>query len=323
VNRNDGTPVLIIGSPGEDIQTDTTGAYRDGDTEVAEVVDGGAIVYLRGDSKSWVDQNSDGVGGGVEAGDQFGWSVAATPTRFIVGAPYEDAGAAQLTNGGGTLLFTHETSAEGTPVNTHWIDQEDAALTSAVEAGDALGYAVAAIDYWPSGGGVGSANTAFAIAVPWEDLADNTVINSGAVHLIQMDSSGAITSAINYAQGDTLGDSSEASDHIGVSVGLYNTNPMIAANNSRLKLAIGVPDENYATTDDDGMVHVTGVAAPAADIDTVVTDPSANANGKFGTNVSMSSQGVYITAPGTATVNCLAWSAVPAASQQTVTAPPV
>jgi hypothetical protein len=323
VNRDDGTPVLIIGSPGEDVQTDTTGAFRDGDTEIPEVVDGGAIVYLQGDSKAWVDQNSDGVGGGVEAGDQFGWSVATTPTRFIVGAPYEDAGAGQVSDGGGTLLFTHETSAAGTPVNTHWIDQEDAVLASAVEAGDALGYDVAAIDYWPSGGGVGTASTAFAISVPWEDPADNSVINSGAVHLIHMDEAGAITSGFNYSQGTTLGDSSEASDHVGATVSLYNTDPTATANNSRLKLAIGVQDENYATTDDDGMVHVTGVATPATDIDTIITDPSANANGKFGANVSMSTQGVYITAPGTATVNCLAWNAVPAASQQSVTAPPV
>ncbi|MEV3934532.1 LamG-like jellyroll fold domain-containing protein [Glycomyces sp. NPDC049804] len=322
-NRNDGTPVLIIGSPGEDVQTDTTGAYRDGDTEIAEVVDGGAIVYLTGDSKAWVDQNTAGVGGAVEAGDQFGWSIAATPTRFIVGAPYEDGGPDQLANGGGTLLFTHETSAEGKPVNTHWIDQADAVLNSAIEAGDALGYDVAAIDYWPSGGGVGSTNTAFAISVPWEDLADNTVANSGSVHLIHMDSAGAITSGTNYSQGTTLGDSPEASDHLGTSVSLYNTNPMIAANNSRLQLAIGVPDENFDTSDDDGLVHVTGAAVPTADIDTLIKDPSSNANGKFGTNVAMSTNGIYMTAPGTGTVNCLAWTAVPATSQQIVTAPPV
>ncbi|MDA1384770.1 LamG-like jellyroll fold domain-containing protein [Glycomyces lechevalierae] len=320
-NRTDGTPVLIIGIPGEDVQTDTTGAYRDGDTEIAEVVDGGAMVYLQGDSKAWVDQNTAGVTGAVEAGDQFGWSIAATRTRFIVGVPFEDGGTAQLTDSGGTLVFTHEISPEGWPVDTTWIDQEDAALAAGLEAGDQIGYDVAAVDYRAGGTGVESVTTAFAISVPWEDLVDNTVANAGMVHLVNMDSAGNFTLGANYTQGSNLGDSAEGSDHIGLSVGLYNLNPSIAVDNNRLKLVIGVPDENFATGDDDGLVHVTGVSAPAAGIDTMISDPSANANGKFGTEVAATNHGVYMTAPGSGTVNCLAWSAVPAASRQTVTAP--
>jgi hypothetical protein len=138
-----------------------------------------------------------------------------------------------------------------------------------------------------------------------------------------MDSSGSFTSGGNLYQGTSLGDSAEASDHLGTSVGLYNLNPTLQADNSRLRLAIGAPDENFATTDDDGLVHVTGAAVTTADIDTMISDPSANANGKFGTEFAAIGGGLYMTAPGTGTVNCLAWSAIPAASQQTVTAPAV
>jgi len=319
-NRTDGTPVLIVGIPGEDVQTDTTGAYRDGDTEVAEVVDGGAFIYMQGDSKAWVDQNTDGVTGAVEAGDKFGWSIAATPTRFIVGAPFEDGGAAQLVDSGGTVVFRHDISPEGWPTFTAWIDQEDAALGAGIEAGDQIGYAVAAADYWPSGSGVDAVQTRFGIGVPWEDLVDNTVANAGMVHLVDMDSAGGFTGAGNFSQGSFLGDSAEASDHVGTTVGVYNLDPSAQANNDRLKLVIGVPDENYDTTDDDGLVHITGAAVATTDVDTMVSDPSSNANGKFGTGFGATESGLFITAPGTGPANCLLWSNAPAGSQQSVKA---
>ncbi|MCC3765531.1 FG-GAP-like repeat-containing protein [Glycomyces sp. TRM65418] len=319
-NRRDGTPVLIIGLPGEDVQTDTSGAYRDGDTEIPEVVDGGAVIYLQGDSKAWVDQNTDGVTGGVEEGDQFGWSIAATRTRFIVGVPFEDGGPDQLTDAGGALVFTHEISAEGWPVFTTWLDQQDAALAAGFEAGDRLGYTVAAVDYWPASSGMDSVQTRFAIAVPWEDLVDNTVANAGLVHLVNMDGSGGFTGVANYDQGVHLGDSPEEFDHLGLSLGLFDLDPSLQANNDRLKLVIGVPDENFATGDDDGLVHVTGAAVATADVDTMISDPSANSNGKFGTDVDATDSGLYITAPGTGPMNCLVWSGIPATSQQTVTA---
>jgi hypothetical protein len=322
-NRRDGTPVLIVGVPGEDVQTDTTGSFRDGDTEIAEVVDGGSIIYMRGESKAWVDQNTENVGGGVEAGDQFGWSIAATPSRFIAGTPFEDGGASQATESGATLVFAHEITREGWPTFTAWIDQEDATLGAGLEAGDRTGYTVAAVDYWPSGGGVDSVETRFAIAVPWEDLSNNAVANAGLVHLVNMDGSGAFTGVANYSQGSFLGDSAEEFDHLGLSLALYDNSPSLQSTNSRLKLVIGAPDENIDTGDDDGVVHITGAAVPTADIDTVVKDPSANANGKFGTHLAATDLGVYITAPGTNTVNCLVWNAIPAASQQTVTAPAV
>src|SRR5690606_4273871 len=297
-NLTDGTPVLIIGIPGEDVQTDTSGAFRDGDNGIPEVVDGGAFVYLKGNSKSWVDQDTPGVGGGVEAGDQFGWSIAATPTKFIVGAPFEDS-TDPHTDSGGSLVFDHETSPEGWPTYLRWLDQSDSILPGGPEPGDRLGYAVAGVDYWLEGGAMNQVETRFAIATPWEDVSGGTPENVGVVTLINLDADGVYTHAMQYAQQEAgLGDVWEDYDHLGRTMALFDLDPSRYASNATLKLVIGVPDENYATGDDDGIVHITGAAEPANDIDTIVTAPDPTANGMFGTGFGALGESLSIPAPG-------------------------
>ncbi|MFC4335327.1 LamG-like jellyroll fold domain-containing protein [Salininema proteolyticum] len=314
-NTAHGTPILVIGAPGEDVQTDTTGAYRDGDARVSEVTDGGALIYVKGDRKAWVDQNSPGVGGGVETGDQFGWDIDASPTHFIVGVPFEDGGADQINESGGALLFNHYTSKQNRPNFKEWYDQDDAYMPGGLESSDRIGYSVAIEDYWPEGEGPWKYATKIAVSTPWEDLSGFD--NAGVVTLLDRNSAGTTTLAEHYSQGSALGEAKEDFDHIGTSVELVNMDDSVVSTNATLKLAVGVPDENFATADDDGLVHVTGAAAPGHGKDTVVTYSDANNNGSFGAGIACLPTGLFATALGDNSVYSLDWADAKEGTTQT------
>ncbi|MQM25019.1 LamG-like jellyroll fold domain-containing protein [Glycomyces albidus] len=316
-NLTDGTPVLIVGMPGEDVQTDTTGAYRDGDTEIAEVVDGGALVYMQGGSKAWVDANTYGSTSAVEEGDQFGYALSATPTKFVAGAPFEDA-SATLTNTGGISVFNHQLSPEGWPGLQSWIVQSDAPFGSnSVEAGDRTGQTVSAVDYWPATLGVEAVRTAVAVGSPGQDVSGNT--DGGMVNLMYFGSTGVGTSMLGYLQGGALGETAEVGDQLGSAVLLYNRDQSVQATNTTLRLAIAAVNEDRRAPAE-GIVHVTGAAVPAADIDTLIVDSTPVLNGRFGAALGFGQDGVYISAASTTPLSCVKWSSIPINSQQTVTA---
>ncbi|GAB3648872.1 LamG domain-containing protein [Glycomyces tarimensis] len=307
-NLPDGTPVLAIGIPGEDVQTDATGAYRDGDTRVSEVENGGAIVYIQGDGKAWVDQNTFGSTKSVEAGDQFGWSLSATSTLLVVGIPFEDG--VGTSDEGGILLLDHTTSSEGRPDYIAWLDQGDEVVPGGSESGDRLGYSVAAIDYWPQGAGANEVHTRVVAAAPWEDLSSNTIADAGTVSMLNLDDSGALTLAASYRQGAELGDGLERSDHLGTSLAFADLDPTRQATNATLKLIIGAQDEDGPTSGDFdlGIVHITGAAAPSAGIDTIIKDPAAAPYCDFGAGLGHTAHQFYVTAPGTDGLYAVPWS---------------
>ena len=180
-------------------------------------------------------------------------------------------------------------------------------LCGTPESGDRLGYNVAAIDYWETGKGPDQVETLFAISVPWEDVSSNSVANGGLVTVVKLDSSGVYSDAGHYTQSQ-LGDEAENGDHVGTSLELVNLDPTQQATNSTLQLVIGVPDEDYTTDDDDGLVHITGSAAPASGIDTVLTYPNPVPNGMFGTGIGFTTDRLYITAPGTGGLYAFDWA---------------
>lgn len=316
-NRTDGTPVLIVGIPGEDVQTDTSGAYRDGDTQIPEVVDGGAMVYIQGDTKTWLTQNSWGSTVSVEAGDQFGFALAATPAKVVVGNPYEDTGA---TNNGGIMMLTHDVNAGGIPNYTNWIDQASSYLGGAVEAGDQFGRTVAAVDYWYSGATPDTVRTKVAIGVPFEDL--GTVVDAGMVSLIEGDSTNTFTSTLDFVQGGAFGDQPSAGDNLGTWVGLFNLAPHKYGSNSTVKLAVSGNAEDYVA-DGDGIVHVAGAitfdGGTTARCDTVLYAPAGVSGGAFGTRFAATPSRLYITEPGRAALYRFNWSSATVGTDQAAT----
>ncbi|WP_335986541.1 LamG-like jellyroll fold domain-containing protein [Glycomyces sp. MUSA5-2] len=317
-NRPDGTPVLIVGMPGEDVQNDTTGAYRDGDTQIAEVVDAGALVYFQGDSNAWVDTNTYGSSTAVEAGDNFGYSISATPMKFVVGSPFED-GTGSLTDAGGISMFTHSRSPEGWPSLVGWYDQSNSVFGgNAAEAGDRTGFSVSAVDYWPATLGVDAVRTAVAISSPGEDTGG--VTDAGLVNLMYFGTDNVGTSMRGYLQGDALGDTAEASDLLGNAVALYNLDQSVQATNSTLRLAIASAGEDRSSQTDQGIVHVTGAAVPTDDIDTMITDPTPTAGGMFGAALGGSTSAIYLASASATPLSCMTWVSIPSNSQQTVVA---
>ncbi|WP_156926036.1 LamG domain-containing protein [Glycomyces arizonensis] len=316
-NLVDGTPVVVIGMPGEDVQVDTTGAYRDGDSRGLAIEDAGAFIYRHGTTTAWVDQNTPGVQGANETGDQFGWSLAVTSKTLAVGAPFEDTVSNTAADAGGVLMFDHDTSPEGWPDYTTWLDQNDAFLGGTPESGDRLGYEVAAADYWPQGAGPNQADTRIAIGVPWEDLGD--VANAGAVHAVNLASDGTYTGAGVYNQGVQLGDETGSSDHLGTSLAIADLDPTAHATNATLRLLIGAEDED-GTEYDYGVVHITGTAEPAADIDTTVRCPDLMLYGDFGAGLGYLAGAMYANAPGTGGLYRLDWSDTAPGTEQTATA---
>lgn len=71
-----GQPYLVVGVPGEGVVVDGVNH-----------VNAGAVVYMQGTSRVTVTQNSEGVPGVVEDGDQFGAALAGTNRYFAVGEP--------------------------------------------------------------------------------------------------------------------------------------------------------------------------------------------------------------------------------------------
>jgi hypothetical protein len=121
---------LAVGAPGED---------------VGDIIDGGAVSIVYGGptesvirfSQIW-HQNSDGMAGGAEMGDEFGHALSIGNIDddkyddLIIGIPNENGkGYLQLMHGSGSGLTT-----EGNQLETTYMDSE-------AHAGNAIGYAVA------------------------------------------------------------------------------------------------------------------------------------------------------------------------------------
>lgn len=83
-----------------------------------------------------------------------------------------------------------------------------------------------------------------------------------------------------------------------------------------LHLVIAVPDENNADNND-GLVHITGVAAPANGIDTVLTHPEPVPNGMLGTGLGYTTDRLYLAGAGTGGLYSFDWAQASPGTTQT------
>jgi hypothetical protein len=172
-DRPVGFATLVVGTPGEDV-----GTRKDaGSVTIAQV---STDLELPGITPTrTVDQNSTGMAGAAEAGDQLGAAVSSirdgSVIRFLAGAPGEDVGrvrdAGQVQTVGDGRSWTQK--SKGVP--------------GSVEAGDRLGASLA--------GSPATGATRVLVGIPGEDGA------TGAV-LVGLPIRGA---AVTYLKGSRVG----------------------------------------------------------------------------------------------------------------------
>jgi FG-GAP repeat len=238
--NNDGFADLAIGAPGEG---------------VGGIVGGGAINVLYGSAgkltgvgSQLFTQDSPGVVGAAEDGDNFGVMLGAGdfnndgPDDVAVGASFEDVGS---NIEGGAVNVLYGSAGKLTGAGSQLFTQDSPGVVGAAESGDFFGLALAAGDFNHD------TFADLAIGAPDEDV--GSLSEAGAVNALY-GSAGKLTGAGSQlftqnspgvvgaaASGDFLGDSLAAGD--------FN-------NDTFADLAIGVPLEEVGGARDAGAVNV-------------------------------------------------------------------
>ncbi|MEE1799210.1 VCBS repeat-containing protein [Streptomyces sp. JV176] len=226
-----GVSYLLIGVPGESI---------------GAVEDAGAFFYVAADGATGVGINQDSTAGGdvpgvVETDDQYGASLAATPTHFAVGTPGEALGT--RTFAGGVAVFSH-TLVSGLPKPLLGMGQDLDAVSGAEEVGDGFGISLAMVPYRPSGATSTTASL-LAVGVPGEDL--STTVDAGAVQVFHVTASGTFTETAWIDQNtEGVDQESDAGDFFGQRIAAVNSSPNTVASATTTRLAVGVPGEESA-----------------------------------------------------------------------------
>jgi FG-GAP repeat len=253
---------LVIGAPLEDL-----GLFDKIDAGVVHVVRGLSGGLYTNDAFV-LSQDTAGVGGGAESGDQFGRVLASGNFNGIVGGsaladlvvsvPFEDLSSNGQADAGAVHVFP-DINDIADAANSLFISQADLAGVS-VEAGDRFGWAVAAGDFNNDG------YDELAIGSPGEDV--GALADAGLVAVISGSSTGLRFSTARILTQDTAGiaDVAEPGDQFGYALSAWNFG--VSAHRD---LAIGAPFEDLTSTvtgtlmQDAGAVHVlygssTGVA---------------------------------------------------------------
>ena len=232
----DGFTDLAIGVPNED----QTGA----DDGAVNVIYGSPGGLNAAGNQVW-DQDSPGIGGGREAGDTFGASLAAGDfdgdgfTDLAIGVPNENQTAA---DDGAVNVIYGSPAGLNAAGNQVW-DQDSPGIGGGREAGDRFGSSLAAANFG------NSSHADLAIGVPSED---QTGADDGAVNVIYGSAAGLNAAGNQVWDQDSagIGGVREAGDRFGSSLAAANF-----GNSSYADLAIGVPNEDQ-TGADDGAVNV-------------------------------------------------------------------
>ncbi|NEB53269.1 VCBS repeat-containing protein [Streptomyces griseus] len=243
-------PFLVVGVPGED-------GPRGADIGIAHYVYGTNL------ESAPFGQDSAGVWEETEPYDRFGFSIASTDRHFVVGVPGESIGAVQFA--GAVLAFRPSINTSGIPDPMFGMGQGRVeGPDSAAQGSDGYGTSLAMAPDRPSGAATAT-DSMLAVGAPGEDL--STTVDAGAVQVyhIKADQSVVHTQWIDQNVSDVEGEA-EPGDFFGQKVAAVNTAPNTVSTAATMRLAVGVPGEEYGAerTESGGVALFSMLGAPGA-----------------------------------------------------------
>jgi hypothetical protein len=239
--NGDGRGDVAVGVPNEDVGT----VDRAGAVNVLYGTDTG----LSATGNQFWNQESAGVIGGAEAGDQFGFALAAGDFNgdgrddLAVGVPGEDVGTL-ISAGAVNVLYGTATGLSATG-NQRW-HQNSADVLDFAGAGDQFGFALAAGDF------NGNGRDDLAVGVPREF--DGEFDDVGAVSVLYGTATGLSATGNQFWHQNSPGvfdDGAEAGDQFGRALAAGDLN-----GDGRSDLAVGVREEDFGTVNRAGAVNV-------------------------------------------------------------------
>jgi hypothetical protein len=266
--------------------------------DVGAVASAGAVNVLYGSSTGltatgdqFFHQDSPGVNDAAEAGDRFGWSLAAanfgksSHADLAVGVVFELVGDESFA-GAVTVLYGSSTGL--TAAGNRFFHQDSPGVNDAAEAADRFGWSLAAANFGKS------SHADLAVGVPLEDVGG--VANAGAVNVLYGSSTGLTATGDQFLHQDSSGvnDTAEAGDFFGSSLAAANF-----GKSSHADLAVGVPREGVGAVASAGAVNVlygssTGLTAAGDQFfrqgSSGVND-AAEANDEFGSSLAAANFG--------------------------------
>jgi FG-GAP repeat len=237
--NGDGFADLAIGVPFEDVGgVDGAGAVQ---------VLYGSSTGLTSTDQFWT-QDSPGVPGSGESGDNFGTFVATGNfngdgfTDLAIGVPFEDEG--PVSNAGAVNVL-YGSSLGLTATGAQFWTQDTSGVLDTAEPGDDFGASLAAGDF------NGDGRSDLAIGVPFEDV--GAAVIAGALNVLYGSSTGLTATGNQIWNQNSPGvpDSAEAFDHFGSSLAAGNF-----GQGTQADLAIGVEGETVGGFTFAGAVNV-------------------------------------------------------------------
>lgn len=259
--RTNGTPFLVVGAPGE---------------AVGSIAEAGMVIYATPSVAVNIHQDSTGVPGVVESGDLYGYSVASSPSGFVIGGPGEAIGTLQ--QAGTVHVFAHNGAASVPPV-IGGVDQDSPGISGVSEAGDLFGYSVGMVDYKPTASTV---STLVTVGSPTEDTGAGD-LDTGWV--FELTANGSVVEKATLSQGSPGVDGAvESDDLFGSTLSLVNRNPGAVSSWEDLLLAVGAPGEDAVglqPMEDRGGVQVFSMIGEFGDHDVFATSVLTDAGAQW------------------------------------------
>ncbi|BBH68007.1 hypothetical protein ACTI_46920 [Actinoplanes sp. OR16] len=228
-NLPNGEPVLIVGTPGEDI---------DG------VSDAGIVHYWRGTTVTPFYEGL-GVAGSPEANDRVGFSLSISPNHFAIGVPGEAVGSGVFAGIMG--VYSHE-QVSGRP---KYMGSGTEFLTDPLEQGDEFGKSMSMVAYQSA---ANAGESLLVVGEPGEDV--NAIRDSGMLHRFKLTAAGIeyLGAVTQFTPG--IGGGAEDGDHFGEHVLAVNTAPESPPTAKTVIIAVSAPGEDLGTVPDAGGVAV-------------------------------------------------------------------